>query len=71
MNHFIKNTQQLLLLLVGLLPFSVLGSAPVKPVSADSKVNIPYASGRVVYNLKTGMYSVYSHDVQTLLLPLR
>ena len=63
MNHLKKTHQQLLLLLIGLLPFSVLGSTAVKPVSAaDSKINIPYANGRVVYNLKTGAYNVYSHN---------
>jgi len=63
MHHLTKNTQRLLLLLIGLLPFGVLGSTYIKPVSAaDPKVNMPYANGRVVYNLKTGMYNVYSHD---------
>src|SRR5580698_8909952 len=61
MNHLRKTT--LLLLLIGLLPFSVFGSTHIKPINAaDSTVNIPYANGMVVYNLKTGIYSVYSHD---------
>ncbi len=63
MNHLRKITLLLLLLLIGLLPFSVFGSIHIKPINAaDSTVNIPYANGMVVYNLKTGIYSVYSHD---------